>query len=133
MPAPRWLARLNRFTTNRITGPLANRLPGFGIVTHTGRKSGRAYSIPVNVFRRGDRFVFALTYGKDSEWVKNVLAAGGCLLETEGHTYQLVRPQLVHDPRRRRVPAIVGRFLGLMHVNDFLLLSRADTATDTSG
>jgi len=34
-------------------------------------------------------FVIALTYGRESEWVKNVLAAGGCELETRGVRYQL--------------------------------------------
>jgi hypothetical protein len=34
----------------------------------------------VNVFRAPDGFLIALTYGLDSEWVKNVLAAGDASL-----------------------------------------------------
>jgi hypothetical protein len=30
------------------------------------------------------RFIIALTYSSESEWVKNVLAAGGCELKTRG-------------------------------------------------
>jgi hypothetical protein len=37
---------------------------------------------PVNVFRVPDGFLVALTCGRNSEWVKNVLAAGGAELET---------------------------------------------------
>ena len=74
----RWLARINIVLTNRITSRFAARLPGFGILTHVGRKSGRVYRTPVNVFRVPEGFLIALTYGRESEWVRNVLAAGGC-------------------------------------------------------
>jgi deazaflavin-dependent oxidoreductase (nitroreductase family) len=128
MPAPRWLARLNRRVTNRILGPLAPRLPGFGVVMHTGRTSGRTYRTPVNVFRTPRGYVFALTYGPRSEWVRNVLAGDGCTLTTRGKTLRLVRPRLVHDEQRRLVPAPVGVVLGLMQVSDFLELDLDDGA-----
>src|ERR1700747_688030 len=73
----RWLARINIAFTNRITGLFAGWLPGFGILTHVGRKSGKVYRTPINVFRAPGGFIIALTYGGQSEWVKNVLAAGG--------------------------------------------------------
>src|ERR1700730_2254544 len=93
----RWVAAFNLAVTNRITTRFANRLPGFGILTHVGRKSGKVYRTPVNVFRAPDGFLIALTYGTHSEWVKNVLAAGGCQLETRGARYQLSSPTIVHD------------------------------------
>ena len=71
----RWVAAFNLAVTNRITGLFAARLPGFGILTHVGRKSGRVYRTPVNVFRTSEGFLIALTYGRESEWVKNVMAA----------------------------------------------------------
>jgi hypothetical protein len=46
----RRIAIFNRHVTNRVLGPVAPWLPGFGIVVHTGRKSGRTYRTPVNVF-----------------------------------------------------------------------------------
>jgi hypothetical protein len=45
----RWVAAFNSAVTNRITSRFADRLPGFGILTHVGRKSGRVYLTPVNV------------------------------------------------------------------------------------
>ena len=40
-------------------------------------------------------YVIALTYGPDADWVKNVLAAGGCELEVNCRGNQpLVRPML---------------------------------------
>src|ERR1700746_2089415 len=88
----RWLARINIAVTHRITGLFAGWLPGFGILTHVGRKSGKVYRPPVNVFRASKGFIIALTYSSQSEWVKNVLAAGGCELKTRGNTTSFLHP-----------------------------------------
>jgi len=48
-----------------VLRPVAGWLPAFGIVIHRGRKTGRLYETPVNVFRRGEDYVFFLTYGSD--------------------------------------------------------------------
>src|SRR3982075_2655629 len=101
----------------------AARLPGFGILTHVGRKSGKLYRTPVNVFRATEGFLIALTYGRESEWVRNVLAAGGCELETRHVLYQLSAPTVVHDPARRRFPLFVRIVLRLIGANDFMQLS----------
>jgi deazaflavin-dependent oxidoreductase (nitroreductase family) len=122
MPLPASLARFNRVVTNRIVRPVAGRLPGFAIVTHAGRRSGRTYRTPVTLFRRDDRYVIALTYGRDSQWVRNVLAAGGCEVETRGARVRLVEPQIVHDPGRALVPVPVRWILGAIAVDDFVVL-----------
>jgi deazaflavin-dependent oxidoreductase (nitroreductase family) len=117
------LAAFHRIVTNRMARPLAARLPGFGIVTNVGRKSGKLYRTPVNDFWRHDGFRIALTYGRGSGWVRNVLAAGRCQLETRRVSYQLTTPVIVHDPSRRRFPLIVRLILGLIDANDFLELT----------
>ncbi|KAA9151210.1 nitroreductase family deazaflavin-dependent oxidoreductase [Amycolatopsis acidicola] len=122
MVIPKRVARFNKIATNRVTGPLSTRLPGFGKVIHRGRKSGREYRTPVNVFHTSDGYVVALTYGPDSDWVRNVLAAGGCKLETRGRTVELTSPKLVHDETRAPMPFGVRQFLGLVGVTDFLYL-----------
>jgi deazaflavin-dependent oxidoreductase (nitroreductase family) len=66
---------------NPLTRPFARWLPGFGVVVHVGRRSKRVYRTPINVFRRGDDYFFALTYGSDVDWLRNILAAGQCELE----------------------------------------------------
>ena len=123
MPLPRSVARVNRRVTNHLLSPLAVRLPGFGVVVHTGRQTRRQYRTPVNVFRRGDRYLIALTYGSDADWVRNVLADGGCTLETRGRTIRLSRARLFHDESRHAVPAPVRLVLGLVNVSDFLELT----------
>ncbi len=123
MPLPRWLARFNSRLTNHLLGPLALRLPGWGVVVHRGRKTQRQYRTPVMVFQHADRFVMALTYGRDSQWVCNVVAQGGCELETQGRVLRLVGPRLFHDDERRAVPAMHRRILALLNVSDFLELT----------
>jgi deazaflavin-dependent oxidoreductase (nitroreductase family) len=121
----RWLARFNIAVTNRITGLFAGWLPGFGILTHMGRKSGKVYRTPINVFRTSSEFTIALTYSRQSEWVKNVLAAGGCELETVGKKYQLSSPKVVHDPSRQRFPIPVRLVLRLVGADEYMELSES--------
>jgi deazaflavin-dependent oxidoreductase (nitroreductase family) len=97
-----------RHFTARFVNPLtrlaAPWLPGFAIVRHVGRRSRRAYRTPMNAFRRGDHYYFALTYGSDVDWLKNVIAAGGCEIETVGRRVHLVEPELIRDPELRFLP-----------------------------
>ena len=124
----RWVATFNLAVTNRITTQFAGHLPGFVILTHTGRKSGQSYRTPVNVFRTPQGFLVALTYGQQAHWVQNVLAAGGCRVETRGVTYQLSAPVVVHDPSRRRFPLPVRTILRVIGASDFLQLTGGQRA-----
>ena len=122
MPLPRSLARFNLVVTNRVLGPFAERLPGFAVLEHVGRRSGRRHRSPVNLFRSDGRYVVALTYGRDSQWVRNVLAAGGCDVVTRGDRLHLGDPEIVHDPGRGLVPGPVRPALAALGVEDFMLL-----------
>ena len=121
----RWLAKINIAITNRITSLFAGWLPGFGILTHVGRKSGKIYRTPVNVFRAPSGFIIALTYSSQCEWVKNVLAAGGGELKSSGKKYQLFAPKVVRDPTRRRFPIPVRIVLRIVGADEYMELSRS--------
>ena len=119
---------LRPFTTrlfNPISRRVAGRLPLFGILSYVGRKSGRQYRTPLNVFKRGDGYVFALTYGSEVDWVKNVLAASEADLRTRGRDVHLVEPQLFTDPTRRLMPLPVRIVLRLNNVNEFLRMRQS--------
>ena len=134
MPIPQAVGRWNRVGLNRVTRHIAPWLPGFGVVIHRGRRSGRSYRTPVNVFRTEDGYLFALTYGPDTDWVKNVQATGGCELETHRRTVRLVSPRLYHDETRRGIRPVERQVLRMIHVADFLALKTAPAggATATS-
>jgi deazaflavin-dependent oxidoreductase (nitroreductase family) len=66
-----------------------------GMLHHRGRKSGHSYTTPVSIKRHGDEFVIAIVYGRRTEWVKNVIAAGSAVIELDGETYQVGQPEIV--------------------------------------
>lgn len=125
MPLSRRLARVNRVGLNRVTRRIAPWLPGFGVVVHRGRKSGRAYRTPVNVFRSSGGYTVALTYGTEGDWVKNVLAAGEAELLTRRRQVHVVSPRIVHDPSLQRAAVGARPILRLLGVADFLELQAA--------
>jgi deazaflavin-dependent oxidoreductase (nitroreductase family) len=120
MPIPKAVARLNRVGLNRVTRHIAPWAPGFGLVVHRGRRSGQTYETPVNVFPTPSGVRIALTYGADSQWVKNVIAAGGCTVRTGGDDIDLSGPRVVHDPARAGIRPFERRVLGVLNVEDFL-------------
>jgi len=132
-PAPP-LAIIRPFTThvfNPISRRFARWLPFFGILRYRGRTSGKTYRAPMNVFRDGDDWVFALTYGSGVQWVRNVIAAGEAQLEKRRRVILLRDPELIVDPSRRLIPQPVRFFLGLMRVSEFLRMR--ERGQDASG
>lgn len=122
MPFPRWLAKVNKRITNRYLVKLADQ-PPFAALHHRGRTSGKVYRIPLNAFPCEDGFVFALTYGSQSDWVKNVLAAGEAELEYAGERLVLTDPRLVtRADVHGCIPASAVVPLGLLRVKEFLTM-----------
>jgi deazaflavin-dependent oxidoreductase (nitroreductase family) len=124
------MARFNRRFTNRVTRHIAGWAPGFALVEHVGRRSGRFYETPVNVFRAQGRYVLALTYG-DSEWVKNVLAAGRCVIRTRLRRIDLAEPKRFRDPTGHLVPIPARWILKLVDVDDFVSFRPVEHAEGT--
>jgi hypothetical protein len=56
----------------------------FAIVQHRGRRSGQVYTTPVVTVPIVDGFIILLTFGADTDWCRNVLAAGQCTLQSHG-------------------------------------------------
>jgi deazaflavin-dependent oxidoreductase (nitroreductase family) len=129
MPIPRIVGQWNKVGLNRVTKRIAPWMPGLGVVVHRGRRSGSVYQTPVNVFATKDGYVLALTYGPDTDWVKNVLAEGGCELRTGGRVIRLTSPRLFHDEARRDIRPLQRQVLRVIGVADFLSLKTAPDGT----
>ncbi|KAA0234268.1 MAG: hypothetical protein JJLCMIEE_02543 [Acidimicrobiales bacterium] len=124
MPLPQALARFNRTVTNPVARQFAGRVRPLALVVHEGRKSGTEYRTPVMAFSTDDGWVIALTYGSDTDWVRNVQIAGGCQLEVGGDIHELVEPTIVgEETGTEHVPAAVKPALGLLGVSEFLVMS----------
>jgi deazaflavin-dependent oxidoreductase (nitroreductase family) len=133
MPIPRIVRQWNKAGLNKVAKHIAPWMPGFGVVVHRGRRSGRVYQTPVNVFAMEDGYVLALTYGPDTDWVKNVLAAGGCELRTRGHVIRMTAPRLYHDEARTGIRPLERQVLRAIRVADFLSLKKAPAAAPATG
>lgn len=95
MRVPRAVAKFNR----RITNPLAVRFGGWaplnGTLEHVGRKSGKTYQTPLNIFETADGFVVPIGYGLESHWVQNALAGGPLTVHKAGRTIPVVDARIV--------------------------------------
>jgi deazaflavin-dependent oxidoreductase (nitroreductase family) len=117
----------------RLWVPIARNLfagrrwfPMWGVLTHRGRRTGRALAVPVAVLARPDGFVIPLLFGPGTNWVRNVLAAGGCVVRWRGVDHRMTRPELIGHAQAR---AYFGRFAWrasetLVGPESFLLLRR---------
>ena len=95
MQLPQWMARFNRRVTNPVQRLWAGWVPAMGILEHVGRKSGKPYRTPLNVFTTDEGIAVLLTYGRDRDWLKNVVAADGARLKRYGKTFGIEQPRVV--------------------------------------
>ncbi|WP_280270080.1 nitroreductase family deazaflavin-dependent oxidoreductase [Nocardia wallacei] len=91
---PRWLGRLGAQYMNPVMRRVAPSLPGYAVIEHVGRKSGRRYETPVNIFRKGGAVAVVLVHG-ETQWARNVVAAGQASLRCRGGTVTVRNPRFV--------------------------------------
>jgi len=94
--------RIGSAFVNRAVNPwlLERGLAGgrhseIGPLEHIGRKTGQRRLTPVHPEPTATGFRFVVPLGDQSEWARNVLAAGGCRIQLHDQVYQLVEPRLV--------------------------------------
>ncbi len=133
MPLPESLGPFNRDYANRALAPLARRIRPFATIAHRGRITGKPYETVVWAFERDGTVAVALTYGRDVDWVKNLLAAGKGSMELGGDRLELTNPRLVGDDEGvRLVPYPVRQALRLLGVHEYVLAEARDSAATTS-
>lgn len=119
----RGVARFNRRYANRVVGGVLSRLPGFGLVHHRGRRSGKQYRTPVKLFVSGSDYLISLPYGAESDWVRNVLAAGGGELTTRGQRERLQSPRLRVDAEPPELPAAIRALQRRLGITEHLIVT----------
>src|SRR5258708_37086591 len=68
-------------------------IPVWGVVVHTGRKSGRRFVTPIALAQTGDGFVIPLPWGPGTDWCGNLVAARGAGGRWGGVGYLLRHPE----------------------------------------
>ncbi|RPF19928.1 nitroreductase family deazaflavin-dependent oxidoreductase [Myceligenerans xiligouense] len=88
--------RFNRSVTNRAQLRTAGKKgAAMGLLHHRGRTSGRAYVTPIGPSPEPGGFAVVLPYGPDTDWLRNLRAAGSGVLRFDGRTYRVDRPEVV--------------------------------------
>jgi deazaflavin-dependent oxidoreductase (nitroreductase family) len=117
---------LNKHVTNKILIHISGKDLGmFAILSHTGRKTGKIYQIPIIAVPVPGGFVIALTYGKKTDWYENVKAKGGCSLICKRQECTLTNPEFIDkELALQAFPPIFRVGLRLMDIQYYLRLSR---------
>lgn len=123
MNFPRFMRRVNRIFTNPLMNTVAWAVPPLAIVHHVGRRSGRSYRTPVLAFRTDTGYVIPLTYGRDVDWARNLVAAGGGELQQVGRRHQLHHARIVGSGAGcKHLPAGVRPLLRAANLPGYVLL-----------
>ena len=111
MPLPRWLASFNKHTFNKLEVRRGAR----PVLIHRGRTSGQTYRTPLDAHAVDGGYVFIMNYGRESDWVKNIIAAGTATLRIGDTDIPLDEPRLISKgdaegllPGTKMPPAWVG-------------------------
>lgn len=105
--APSLIVNIVMRPMTKVLNPLVRKLAGrphfrmAAQVRHVGRRSGRSYMTPVGARLNGDVAVIPLTFGNQSDWSRNVRAAGGCSLRVNGRDYDATQPEFL-NPREAK-------------------------------
>lgn len=67
----------------------------FALLRHVGRRSGKQYENPIWVWRMNDGFMIVLTYGRNTDWLRNLQAADQGNLRWHKREYTFKRPELI--------------------------------------
>ena len=116
---------------NPLTLALAGsqRLPLLAVIHHRGHRSGRPYATPMGARPTADGFVIPLTFGEWTDWFRNVLAGGGCVIRWNGAEYPVVEPEIVDWATVRAACYPVERILmPLIGIEQFVRLRHAQAS-----
>ena len=98
---------------NRVVGALVSigiGFPDMRVLEVRGRKSGKRYSLPVDLLAREGRLYLVAPRG-DTQWARNAAASGEVTLRTGGQVAQY-RLRALSDAEK---PAILKAYLDRFH------------------
>ncbi|WP_197739947.1 nitroreductase family deazaflavin-dependent oxidoreductase [Mycolicibacterium sp. P9-64] len=115
MLMPVWLERFQIKYVNPLLRPLSKRAPGFAVVKHRGRTSGKEFETIVTAYRKDGLVAIGLMHGK-TNWVKNVLAAGEADIHVARKDLHLTNPRVLPagtvDPTLPRIAQMLAKRQG---------------------
>lgn len=102
----RWTTRLNPLVVRLLRSPLHHVIGGgLMLITVTGRRTGRRYTIPVGYQRDADVLHVLVSKARRKQWWRNFRAPAALEVELRGETFA-ARGHVV-DPREERFFSVV--------------------------
>lgn len=119
--------RLRTFVKHFINPVLRNAARSshgpFALLRHVGRHSGKRYETPIMVWRMQDGFVIVLTYGPQTDWLRNLQAADQGSLCWHKREYVFKTPAFIDaKTASRALPPFIKFVLGLRGDTEFVKL-----------
>lgn len=124
---PRMIRRLTWYHKH-VTNPVwvrffAGRSTSSALLHHVGRKSGKSYKTPLTAHKSKDTIIVPLPYGTETDWLRNLEAAGQGVVELEGRSFSVDEPEVVPiDDVMPLLPPLVVRIVQLHETKDALRL-----------
>lgn len=85
-----------------------------GTLEHVGRRSGVRRLTPVHPEPTANGFRIVVPLGAESEWARNVIAAGHCRLTLHDRTFDLDEPTMVDAALVDHLPWALRRIMGAL-------------------
>ena len=101
----RWLwvqygqrSRAIRLFSKRVLNPIALVFAGragipYAVLFHVGRHSGKSYATPLLAQPVTRGWLIPLTYGKVTDWYRNIEQAGECHIQWQGQSFFARKPE----------------------------------------
>lgn len=126
-PVVNTVRRMNRSLTNpRVMRTAGSAGTQTSVIEHVGRRSGQTYETPVDIIETATRLLIALPYGANTDWLRNVLAAGTATVVSKGERIAVQRPAVVATADvEELIPARTLRTLRLFGVSQCLSLEKS--------
>ncbi len=124
-----WLTSYHRHVTNPVMVRFfSGRSSVAALLHHVGRRSGRAYATPLTAHRSEDTIIVPLPYGTETDWLRNLEAAGRGVVELEGRRFSVDEPEVVLiDEVMSLLPPLVVRIVRMHDTEHALKLHVAES------
>lgn len=126
-----------RYFNRRYFNPFSLSFAGrpysfWSVILHTGRSSGKEYMTPIVADRQDGCFVIPLPYGRQVDWLKNIMAAARCELIYHGKVYRASQPEVISlEEGIGAFPGITQTLLRQSDTDAFLRLYEFSEAPDS--
>ena len=91
-----WLTWYHKHVTNPVwVRFFAGRSANSALLHHVGRKSGKTFVTPLTAHKSEDTIIVPLPYGTETDWLRNLQAAGQGVIEFDNRRYTVNEPDVV--------------------------------------